>query len=245
MKVKVSSTDGQGFAYLDGFQPRFSPNDLVVTLHDANRPLNLYVDPGNYSVECLETNPAQDVLTKKKVNGVAAGPEDADFCARPAKFSAKSCNVFFDIESRFNGTVKLDATILDGAGNVQELVYRDLGFNSTTRCLNHTALDDKWLIKAGEESGASYSEDGESNDARSILKFVVGLDGNGDAVYESNWTLNVSLKSMREQQESMMAAMGGKFQDQLGYRLIIYDKLVVEKDQEGNEIRYMLKWERL
>ena len=246
MKLKIMSKDSQGFSYLEGITPRFSQNDLRITLTNMSHPMNIYVDPGNYSVECIETFPAVDALSNKKVSGVAALPDDPDFCLKPARFTAKSCNVFFDIENRCNGTVELDASILDDTNMVQQWVFLDLGLNNTTRYINHTTIKNDWLLTAEEGIyGVSDVYVPPRDEAVYILRFAVGIDSNGDSIFESNWTLNVSLEGVRNEQKRVMREQNGKFQDQLGYRLIIYDKLVVEKDPEGNEIRYMLKWERL
>jgi hypothetical protein len=207
------------------------------------------VEPGNYSVTCIETVPAMAALAKRTVTATAGDFGSLDFCDSPATFSRKSSYVRFNIDNRCNASLNLSVLLLDKDGKYKDAVLRNYLFNNTTRRVEGIPVKESFILSPEESivellrsmSGASGDASGELG--KNKLSFILKLDRNKDRIYEENATLNVSVRSIRQDEIYIMQKEKGKFEDMLEYELVIYDKWVNET-VDGKNITRLMDWKR-
>lgn len=222
-KVIISSHDGKGFRYFTGKTERWEERSIQYDIGRPDAPCRLYLQPGKYDVEISDHTPASETRwTKRTVN---VHPfYSPKFSLETMMISARPQPIFFTIDDRLNGTVDLSVLSLDGSGSLQGTLMYHRKFNMSTAPGDKFYVDDSWIPGFNFDNSAG----GETDEMKASLKMKVhidiGIDNDSDGDYETRESIEIPASSIRNDHVMVMQANdAGKHNEQLEYRLIIFD----------------------
>jgi hypothetical protein len=221
------------FEYYDGRSAR-STTSLVQTVTGTGSPTSIYLTPGEYTVEFLDQAPDLELSTKRTTIKVF-GLYSPDFCKKSVSIMPERRSIYFQVESRFNGSARLRVDVLDPEGNVVDGIGTVFEFDNTTNRTGKEYIDSSWVPHFCFDDSMMGCDDDQRYSLTLRIRFTVELDRGSDGTFERAASRTVPVNDIRNDQKAAMQKDNGKHDDQLGYRLVLLEEPLKEKYGETDD----------
>ena len=229
--VEISSA--ADFEYYNGRSAQ-STTALVQTITRTDGPTGIYLAPGKYTVKLFGQAPGLDLAAEKTSVNVF-DLYSPDLCRKTVCILPEPHSIYFQIENRFNGSIRLRADVLDPDDNVVDSLGTVFELDNRTTQSGKEYIDSAWIPGFCFDGSMFGYNDDQRYSLTLRIRFTVELDRGSDGDFERMVSKTIPVNDIRNDQKAVMDKDNGKHNDQLGYRLLVLDQPLKEKIGETGD----------